>query len=150
MRGADQVHLTGHQVNAVGDVIILRVEKPFPCRSLIALGARVDGNAGVNIARARCHHLRLWQADRGMQRTALTVDVALADGVLVHECERADTGARQRFGAPAAHAAETEHRNTAAAQTCERVAAEQHLGAQGLLAHSAPSRSKVTTKSVPS
>ena len=150
MRGADQIHLTGHQVNAVGNIIILCVEKPFPCRSLIALGARVDGNAGVNIAHARGHHLRLRQADRGMQCAALAVDVALADGVLVHERERADTGARQRFGAPAAHAAETEHRNTAAAQTCERVAAEQHLGAQGLLAHSAPSRSKVTTKSVPS
>ena len=46
--------------------------------------------------------------------------------------------------------AEPEHRHTAAPQAREHGLAEEHLRADGLLGHSAPSRSKVTTKSVPS
>ncbi len=150
MRGADQIHLARHEVDAVGNIIILRVEKPLPRRRLVALGARVDGDAGVNIVHARGHDGRLRLADRGVQRAALAVEVTLADGVLVHERERADAGAGQRLGAPAAHAAEAEHGDAAAAQARERGLAEEHLRADGLLGHRASSRSKVTTKSVPS
>ena len=150
MRRADQVHLAGHEVDAVGNVIILRVEKPLPRRRLVALHTRVNGNVRVDVVHARGHDGRLRLADRGVQRAALAVDVALADGVLVHERERADPGTGKRLGAPAAHAAEAEHRNAAAAQARERGLAEEHLRADGLLGHSAPSRSKVTTKSVPS
>lgn len=150
VRGADQIHLTGHEINAIGDVIILRVEKPLPRRRLVALGARINGDGGVNVVHTRGHDGRLRLADRRVQRAALAVKVALADGVLVHERERTDAGAGQRLGTPAAHAAETEHRHTAAPQARERALAEEHLRADGLLGHSAPSRSKVTTKSVPS
>ena len=150
MRGADQIHLAGHEINAIGDVIILRVEKPLPRRRLVALGARINGDGGVNVVHTRGHDGRLRLADRRVQRAALAVEVALADGVLVHERERTDAGAGQRLGTPAAHAAETEHRHTAAPQARERALAEEHLRADGLLGHSAPSRSKVTTKSVPS
>ena len=150
MRGADQVYLAGHEVDAVSNIIILRVEKPFPCRRLVAFHTRIDGDVRVDVVHARGHDGRLRLTDRGVQRAALAVDVALADGVLVHERERADAGTGQRLGAPAAHAAEAEHRHAAAAQARERGLAKEHLRADGLLGHSAPSRSKVTTKSVPS
>ena len=150
MRSADQIHLAGHEVNTVGNIIILRVEKPLPRRRLVALGARIDSNAGVDVPPARGHDGRLRLADCGVQRAALAVEIALADGVLVHKRERADAGTGQRLGTPAAHAAETEHRDMTALQARERGLAEEHLRADGLLGHSAPSRSKVTTKSVPS
>ena len=104
----------------------------------------------IRTAHARGHDGRLRLADRGVQRAALAVEVTLADGVLVHERERADAGAGQRLGAPAAHAAEAEHGDAAAAQARERGLAEEHLRADVLLGHRASSRSKVTTKSVPS
>ena len=83
----------------------------------------------------RGHDGRLRLADRRVQRAALAVEVALADGVLVHERERTDAGAGQRLGAPAPHAAQTEHGYVGGSQALHGLGAQKHLCAEKPLVH---------------
>ena len=60
-----------------------------------------------------------------MQRDQLAVEVALRDGVAVHEGERADARAHQRFRRERAHPADAEHRDVRGAQRRPALLAEQ-------------------------
>lgn len=64
-----------------------------------------------------------------MQRLELAVEVRQRHGVVVDERQLAHARAHQRLDRVAAHAAETEHGDVAAAQSVHAVCAEHHFGA---------------------
>ena len=108
---ADQLHLGGDAVDGV-DHIIQRVEgegrRVFLAEKLLpAEHLRL----GLDVADAPGHHLHLWLAHRGGQGDQLAVDIALADGVAVHQQDPAYAGPCQRFCREGANAPHAEHRH---------------------------------------
>ena len=124
------MHLGGHGVDSINDIIVIRIQQPLGCLGRIKLrnGAYTAGR--IDIAHACGEDIRLALSDRGGQGTQLAVAVGIRNLVMIDQCQCADTGTRQRFDCKAAHAAQTEHEHMRALQPFDRLLAEQHLCAQ--------------------
>ena len=133
--GLDQIQFAGHQVDAVHNVVQRLVEEVLPPPRLILL--RPDGEAAVRIDVADTvgHGLGLGLAQGGAGGLHLAVQVGQTHRVVVHQREGAHAGAGQGLGAPASHAAQTEHGHVGGSQALHGLGAQKHLCAEKPLVH---------------
>ena len=131
----DQIQLAGHQIDAVGNVVILGGEEILPMGGVVGGADGVDDGAGGDVPATAGGDLRLGLAHGGVEGAELAVDVGDTDGVLIHQRQLTYAGAGQDLGGIAAHAAQTEHGHMGALQALQRRLAQHHLGAQKLFVH---------------
>lgn len=97
-----------------------------------------DGAGGVDVLRARGHHLRLVFAEGGVQGDELAVQVALRDGIPVHEGERAHARTHERLRRVRAHPADAEHGDVRTAQFLKIFLPDERKLAGVRAVHTAP------------
>ena len=121
--------LCRHVVDAVRDIVVFPEGEQVRGLGQIEELVRLNVAGGENVQHPLAHDLRLGPSASGSERNELTVQIALFHPVLVHQGERPHARTGERLGAPAAHAAETEHGDVAAVQRVHAVRAEHHFGA---------------------
>lgn len=112
LTGHDELDLRGDRVDRIDDVIIIfEMEFRTGFRQEKALVA-MDDAVRVDVMDAFRHHLGFIAPDGLVGGDDLTVDVREADGVVIHEVDRADAGAREGFDGETTDAADTEDDDT--------------------------------------
>lgn len=97
LTGHDELDLRRHGIDRIDDIIILlEMEFRTGFRQEKAL-VTMDDAVRVDVMDALRHHLGFIAPDALVGGYDLTVDVREAYGVVIHEVDRADTGAREGF-----------------------------------------------------
>ena len=126
---ADQLHLGRNRVDGVNHI--------GKCRKIKGIGVFLAEKAlpglhddgGVDVPDALCHDLHLGPSHGGAQGHDLPVQVALTDGVIIHQQQAAYAGARQRFTGKTAYAAHAEYGNIGVFQLVHTLFAQKQGGA---------------------
>ena len=89
----------------------------------------------IDVGDAPAHDFGLVLSDGRHKRDNLTVYIALLDHVLIDEREMPYARPRERFGAKAAYAAQTEYGDTALMKFFDAALSQQECGARILFPH---------------
>ena len=95
----------------------------------------MDDAVRVDVMDALRHHLGFIAPDALVGGDDLTVDVREADGIVIHEVDRADTGAREGLGCETADATDTEDDDAGLLQNLHGFRSQQETGSRKLIWH---------------
>ena len=108
LTGHDELDLRRHGINRIDDVIIIfEMEFRTGFRQEKAL-VTMDDAIRVDVMDAFRHHLGFIAPDGLVGGDDLTVDIRETDGIIIHEVDRTDAGAREGLNCETADAADTE------------------------------------------
>ena len=138
-RAEHERELRADGVDGVDDVIAVLQWELFHVlrRDEAAEAAELD--RGVDIPGPLLGGLGLGQAERGMQREDLPVEVREGDRIAVDEHEGADAASYQRLEDVAAHPAQADHGHAGARELFHILLSEKHPRSGKLIRHVRPS-----------
>ena len=74
-RSADEIQLARHEIDGVGDVVVVRAEETIPLLRIVAADDRGHGTVRRNVPDAFGHDFGFRAPERRSQRDALPVDI---------------------------------------------------------------------------